>query len=67
MNGKGVWVPKLGQFTFTGITVDMKGSTNPSDRDRQERFPVFLVAKDFVSGVTLRTAIADGMTQDVFD
>lgn len=62
MHGKGVWVPKLGQFTFTGITVDLKGSTNPNNRDKQERFPVFLVSKDFVSGITLRTAIADGMT-----
>jgi len=27
--------------------VDMSGSTNPNERDRQERFPVFLIGKDF--------------------
>lgn len=32
-NGKGVWVPKLGNFTFTGMNVDLAGSTNPQDRD----------------------------------
>ena len=31
--GKGVWVPKLGNFTFTGMNVDLAGSTNPSERD----------------------------------
>ena len=67
MNGKGVWIPRLGQFTFTGMTVDLKGSTNPSIRDRQDRFPVFIVGKDFVSGVTMRAGIADGMTNEVFD
>ena len=28
-NGKGVWVPKFGNFTFTAVNVDLAGSTNP--------------------------------------
>jgi len=32
-SGKGVWIPKLGHFTFTGMNVDMAGSTNPQERD----------------------------------
>jgi len=66
INGKGVWIPKLGNFTFTGINVDMSGSTNPNERDRQERFPVFLIGKDFGNGVNLRTGIANGMTSEVY-
>lgn len=28
-SGKGVWIPKFGNFTFTAINVDLAGSTNP--------------------------------------
>lgn len=31
--GKGLWIPKFGQFTFTSVTVDLAGSTNPIARD----------------------------------
>lgn len=58
--GKGVVVPKLGSFTFSATHVDMAGTTNPDLHNRQERTPVFLVAKDFAGGVPLRTAIAGG-------
>lgn len=36
----------------------MRGLTNPGERDPQIRTPVFIVGKDFVSGVQLRTGIA---------
>ncbi len=35
----------------------MQGVTNPIDRDKQFRKPVFLVSKDFVNGKILKTAI----------
>lgn len=35
-----------------------KGTTNPGKRDKQIRDPVFMVAKDFVSKVTVRTGTA---------
>ena len=44
----------------------MSGSTNPNERDRQERFPVFLIAKDFGNGVNLKAGIANGMTSEVY-
>lgn len=28
-NGRGVWVPKFGIFTFSAMNVDLAGSTNP--------------------------------------
>lgn len=31
--------------------------TNEEERDRQPRTPVFLIQKDFLKGVTLRTAV----------
>ena len=58
--GKGVVVPKFGSFAFTPMHVDLAGTTNPDVRDRQERTPVFLVAKDFAGGVPLRTGIVGG-------
>lgn len=61
-----MWIPKLGHFTFTGMNVDMAGSTNPQERDVQNRFPVFLIGKDFNTGSTLRTGISTGMTSDIF-
>jgi len=58
--GKGVAVPKFGSFTFTAMDMDLAGTTNPGIRDRQERTPVFLIAKDFASGVPLRTGVVSG-------
>ena len=51
-------MPKFGTFTFSGVNVDMAGTTNPGDRDRQERMPVFVIAKDYAGSSTLRSAIA---------
>jgi hypothetical protein len=36
----------------------MKGTTNPGERDKQVREPVFIIGKDFVSAVYLKTGIA---------
>ena len=70
MNGKGVIIPKFGNFTFTGIDVDLavsktlffnlwcvQGSTNPQKRDKQYREPVFLIANDFANS-KIRRGIA---------
>ena len=35
-----------------------RGSTNPQARDHQIREPVFMVGKDFVSGIVLKTGIS---------
>lgn len=56
-NGKGVGIPKFGQFTFTPINVDLAGSTNPDKRDLQIREPIFQVAKDFVLGMEIKAGI----------
>lgn len=51
--GKGVGIPKFGNFTFTPINVDLYGTTNPNERDKQIREPIFQVAKDFVLGMPI--------------
>ena len=58
-NGKGVSIPKLGQFTFTPMNVDLAGSTNPDKRDKQIREPIFQVAKDFVLGMTIKSGVVN--------
>lgn len=55
--GRGVHVPKLGVFTFTPPEVRLKGVTNEKERDLKPRIPVFLIQKDFVKGLPLKTAI----------
>lgn len=55
--GRGVNIPRLGIFTFTPPEVRLKGVTNELERDQQPRTPVFLIQKDFVKGLNLRTAI----------
>lgn len=35
----------------------IKGVTNPEERDKQFRQPVFLVSKEFVLGMNVRTGI----------
>ncbi|CAD8157187.1 unnamed protein product [Paramecium pentaurelia] len=58
--GRGVAVNKFGTFSFSAPDVVLDGVTNPVDRDKQPRQPVFLVAKEFVNGFNLKTAIAIG-------
>lgn len=62
--GRGVSVPKLGVFTFTPPEVRLKviyeftqGVTNEKERDLKPRIPVFLIQKEFVKGLPLKTAI----------
>lgn len=57
--GRGVGIQRLGVFTFTPIYVDLAGTTNPHQRDRQLREPVFIVGKDFVPGYELRSGIVN--------
>jgi len=45
--GKGVHVPGLGNFTFSPVNIDLTGTTNQHERDKQERVPVFLISKEF--------------------
>ena len=59
INGKGVIVPKFGLFSFSAPDVSLAGSTNPGERDRQLREPVFMVGKDFVSGIEKRSSVTD--------
>ncbi|CAK62279.1 unnamed protein product (macronuclear) [Paramecium tetraurelia] len=58
--GRGVAVNKFGTFSFSAPDVILDGVTNPVERDKQPRQPVFLVAKEFVNGFNLKTAIAIG-------
>jgi len=44
----------------------MAGLTNPKERDPQIRTPVFIVGKDFVYGIKMRSAIANSWAHDVY-
>lgn len=57
-NGKGVDVPRFGNFTFTAAELSLAGTTNSHQRDKQWREPLFMVGKDFVSAVNLNTGIS---------
>lgn len=66
LNGKMIRVPKFGNFTFTFPNhVNMPGATNPDVRDPQIRTPVFVVSKDFVSGVTVSPGIVGSLNHDM--
>lgn len=47
--GRGVAVNKFGTFSFSAPDVVLDGVTNPVERDKQPRQPVFLVAKVSIS------------------
>ena len=55
IQGKAIQVPRFGLFTFTAPEVKLAGTTNPHLRDKQNRDLVFVVGKDFCSGVMRRT------------
>jgi hypothetical protein len=40
------------------MIVDLAGTTNPGERDKQLREPVFIVGKDFVSAVYIKSGMA---------
>lgn len=59
--GRGIIFSKFGTFTLTPPEFSVEGVTNPQKRDIQNRAPVFLIARDFVKGDEMRSAIyADG-------
>ena len=55
--GRGITIPHFGAFTFSAPDVTLPGVTNPQDRDKQIRNPVFLISKDFANGIFLQTGI----------
>ena len=57
--GRGIQVPKLGTFTFSQTEVDLYGTTNTLQRDKQERQPVFLINKDFAGSYPLAHGIVN--------
>jgi hypothetical protein len=66
MAGKAINIPKFGQFTFTFPNhLQMGGLTNPEYRDPQIRTPVFIVGKDFVTGIKMRAGIAGSWAHDI--
>jgi hypothetical protein len=65
-SGRAIHVPKFGLFTFTFPNhLKMAGLTNPGERDRQIRTPVFVMGKDFVYGVSLKAGIAGSWAHDI--
>jgi len=34
INGKGVLIPRFGNFTFSATELDLAGTTNPQQRDK---------------------------------
>ena len=57
--GKGIFIPRLGTFTFTSTDVDLAGTTNQLVRDKQHRLPVFQIAKDFTPGTHISQGISN--------
>ena len=55
--GKGVGIPKFGNFTFTPIHVDLAGTTNPDIRDKQIREPIFQISNDFTPGMPIKQGV----------
>lgn len=55
--GRGITIPKFGIFTFSAPEFILDGVTNPLERDKQHRIPVFLISKDFARGKMLKTGI----------
>ena len=58
--GKGIMIQKLGLFTLSCPEFSMVGTTNPEERDKQIRVPVFLISKEFIKGRHIKHGI---MTQ----
>ena len=54
ISGKAVVIQKFGLFTYSAPEVKLAGTTNPHQRDKQNRELVFVVRKDFCSGVMRR-------------
>lgn len=61
-NGRGIFIPKFGTFTFSAPLVTLNGVTNPMMRDLQPRMPVFIVSPEFINGGNIKTGIFYGKT-----
>jgi hypothetical protein len=55
--GRSVIVPKFGLFTFTAPSYKLEGVSNPWERNKMPRKPVFIVSKYFVHGKRLKSGI----------
>ncbi|EGR32182.1 hypothetical protein IMG5_093060 [Ichthyophthirius multifiliis] len=55
--GRGIQIPHFGIFTFSAPDCNLNGVTNPTERDKQYRIPIFLVSKQFVKGQYVKTGI----------
>lgn len=56
--GRAVTIPLFGLFTFTAPDVTLDGVSNPWERDKQFRNPVFIIGKDFANGFPIKSGIA---------
>ena len=45
--GKGTYIKGFGTFTYKGYDLNLEGTTNPYSRDKKQRYPVFVVSKEF--------------------
>ena len=59
--GRGISVPGFGIFNFSAPEISLAGVTNPVERDKLRRIPIFLVAKEFAKGKLIKTGIATSM------
>ncbi|EGR32802.1 hypothetical protein IMG5_070330 [Ichthyophthirius multifiliis] len=55
--GRAVHIQNFGTFTFSAPDYKLEGCSNPWERDKQLRNPVFLVSKDFIKGGDLKQGI----------
>ena len=45
--GKGTFIKGFGTFTFKNPDINLEGTTNEVFRDKKQRYPVFIVSKEF--------------------
>ncbi|KAL4511758.1 hypothetical protein ABPG72_012603 [Tetrahymena utriculariae] len=55
--GRAVSIPKFGLFTYSFRDVNLDGTTNEYERDKEEREPVFIISKDFAKGLNLKSGV----------
>jgi len=57
LNGRSVIVKNLGQFNFSHPEFQLAGATNPEERNKLSRVPVFLIDSSFVKGRKIKKGI----------
>ncbi|EAR94641.2 EF-hand protein (macronuclear) [Tetrahymena thermophila SB210] len=55
--GRAVSIPKFGLFTYSFRDVNLDGTTNEYERDKEEREPVFIISKDFAKGLNIKSGV----------